>query len=493
MSNQLSSITNIVVLMMENRSFDHMLGFLYPAGPNFEGLTGNESNPTGVPAAPTATVFKISPTDPNISAYPGVDPAEGFISTNFQLFCTKNAPTPPLATNQGFVTSWNQDIQPSPGWPASPDWVMNAPIPTIMGMFTPDTLPILSALAKGYAVCDQWFGSVPTETLPNRAFLHSATSQGIVTDSRPKPDNKTPIVFTSPTIFTSLTNKGITWGVYGYDLPSLTRNTFSDLVNADDSHFGLFTDFKAKVSIPFGQPGALESYVFLEPSWNATANSQHPIDSDIAAGEQLIYDVYETLRNGPNWNNTLLIITYDEHGGCFDHVPPPYNAVPDGVPPQSWVPTPVFDFGRFGPRVPTVLISPRIEPGTIFRVPVGGTPLDHTSILKTVETRWGLSPLTARDAAALDIGDALTLSTNLNTTDYLKGLAPNSALNSERIASNGTKPPMHLLQVLGELVSQLPEPAGIITSFPTKPNTLEMADYIKAKVASWHQYKADLT
>ena len=125
----------------------------------------------------------------------------------------------------------------------------------------------------------------------------------------------------------------------------------------------------------------------------------------MALGEQLIHDTYEALRAGPGWAQTLLVLTYDEHGGCYDHVPPPWGATP----PDNTAGEFGFGFNRFGVRVPTLLISPLIAPGTVYRVPAGSTPLDHTSILKTVEQRWNLPPLTARDAAAPGFGDVLTL------------------------------------------------------------------------------------
>jgi phospholipase C len=160
-----------------------------------------------------------------------------------------------------------------------------------------------------------------------------------------------------------------------------------------------FKDFKNAAT-----GGSLPAFTFLEPSWSSTGNSQHP-NYDVALGEQLIHDVYYTLRGGPNWEKTLLVITYDEHGGCYDHVPPPSGAVP----PDDAVGEFGFDFTRFGVRVPTVLVSPLIEAGTVFRVPDGAMPLDHTSILKTVEQRWGLPSLTARDQAAPGVGGVLTL------------------------------------------------------------------------------------
>src|SRR5262249_10085217 len=131
--------------------------------------------------------------------------------------------------------------------------------------------------------------------------------------------------------------------------------------------------------------------------------SQHP-NYDVAQGDQLIHDVYYTLHASPAWNETLLLITFDEHGGNYDHVPPPTNATaPDGIPGEY----DGFDFTRFGVRIPALLISPLIAEGTVFR-PASGT-IDHTSVLKTIEQRWSLRPLTARDKAAPSLGDVLTL------------------------------------------------------------------------------------
>ena len=181
-----------------------------------------------------------------------------------------------------------------------------------MGIFPPETLPVLSGLARGYAVCDHWFGSVPTETMPNRAFACAATSQGHM-------DDKTSS-YTCPSIFGLLSKHKINWAIYGYDTDPLTRQNFTDITNATDSHFGIFTDFTTAAAA-----GKLPAFTFLEPSWGATGNSQHP-NNNVTLGEDLIHKVYYALRNGPAWNSTLLIITYDEHGGCYDHVAPPLGA-----------------------------------------------------------------------------------------------------------------------------------------------------------------------
>jgi phospholipase C len=351
-------------------------------------------------------VFKIVPTTPNAYFMPGADPGEGYTATNSQLFNSLNAPSPPVAKNNGFVRNfaytltWEQREGRS---------IAKGTIPAdIMGIFTPEMLPILSGLARGYAVCDRWFASAPTETLPNRAFAAAATSQGHMDDATHS--------FTAPSIFGALSNKGVSWAIYGYTADPLTRMTFSDTANAPRSHFGHFSDFAATA-----RAGTLPAYAFLEPSWGPTGNSQHP-NYDVALGEQLIHDVYYALRSGPAWNETLLVITYDEHGGCYDHVSPPTNALP----PDSSVGEFGFDFKRFGVRVPTVLISPLIAPGTVYRAS-GPTPLDHTSILKTIEQHWNVQPLTARDAAAPDLAGVLTLSTP-RTDDPIAGVAvPKSA------------------------------------------------------------------
>jgi phospholipase C len=468
----LSAIDNIVVLMLENRSFDHMLGFLYassgnvsPAGQPFEGLSGSESNPDG--NGGTVSVFQIQATEANAYFMPGADPGEGYSATNSQLFGSTKAPVPPVATNQGFVTDFSYTL----GWEAKEKWsiLSGTTANSIMGIFTPAMLPVLSGLAQGFAVCDHWFGSVPTETLPNRAFVHAGTSQGSMSDSTKS--------FTCPSIYGLLSQNNVSWTVYGYDEPPLTRQDFTDIKNADDSHFGLFTDFQAAAAA-----GTLASYVFLEPSWGASGNSQHP-NYNVALGEQMIHDVYYALRNGPKWNQTLLILTYDEHGGCYDHVPPPQGAVP----PDDSVGEDSFDFKRFGPRVPTVLISPLIEAGTVFRVAADAMPLDHTSILKTVETRWGLPNLTARDAAALDVGAVLTLTTP-RTDDPLAGVVVPVAAAQNLDVSR----PSHLQQIHAALVAQLPvldEKGGTHHTMPALKTSADYSNYIRTRTAAWKASK----
>lgn len=440
----LQKINHVVVVMLENRSFDHMLAFLYqasgnvsPLGQPFAGLTGKESNPdaNGKPVQ----VFAIKPTDPHPYFTPGADPGEGYQATNSQLFGNKDAPNPIVpAPNNGFVTdfaytlSWESKEQPKSVMPKTQP-------SQIMGMYTPQMLPILSKLAMGYAVCDQWFASAPTETFPNRAFVSMATSQGFVQD-------KSCSIYSAPSIYTALSKKSVNWSVYGYDAMPLMRGSVADIKNAPETNFGEFADFQKAA-----KNNTLASYVFLEPQWGTSGNSQHP-NYDVSLGEQFLHDIYYALLGTPVWNSTLLIITYDEHGGCYDHVAPPENAVP----PDNSAGELGFDFKRFGVRVPTVLVSPLIAAGTVFRSNTA-TPCDHTSILATLEARFGVPPLTKRDAAAPNVAGVLTLAT-VRTDDPLKGVQVPVSKNAPTLSATPDK----FERALAESASALPlrEDAG---------------------------------
>jgi phospholipase C len=470
--NQLSSIQHVVQLMLENRSFDHMLGFLYsgsgnvsPGGQPFEGLTGTESNADA--SGNPVTVFQITPSTPGAYFMPGADPGEGYANTSSQLFGSGTAPSPPVATNSGFVTNFAAAIAYDQRVGRSVNTGTTAS--DIMGAFTPESLPILSALAKGFAVCDHWYSSVPTETFPNRAFACAGTSQGHMNDATSS--------YTVQSIFGLLTAHNLSWKIYGYNEAPLTRQNYPDTTSAPETCFGKFPDFQADAAA-----GTLPAYSFLEPGWGSTGNSQHP-NYDVSLGEHLIQAVYSALRGGPAWDQTLLIITYDEHGGLYDHLPPPSGAVPPDNSPGEFG----FDFTRFGVRIPAVLVSPLIAAGTVFRVPDGSTPIDHTSVLKTIETRWSLPALTARDAAAPDLGDVLTLTTP-RTDDPLAGVtAP---------VSSGANPAAgevsHLQQLHAQMTSELPVPFEQLRSAPllAQQHTPEdYANYIAARTLTWQHAK----
>ena len=464
--NQLQSINHIVQLMLENRSFDHMLGFLYPKSDNFEGLTGSESNTDA--SGNAVTVYQIDHTAQGAYFMPGADPGEGYSNTNEQLFDSGKPPSPPTATNAGFVTNFADAIAYDQRSGRSAQAGTTAS--DIMGVFPPTALPVLSGLAAGFAVCDHWYSSVPTETFPNRAFACAATSQGHMNDATAS--------FTVPTIFGLMTQHGLSWKIYGYDQEALTRKNFPDTLSAPDSCFGLFTDFQSDA-----KAGTLPQYSFLEPSWGSTGNNQHP-NYDVSLGEKLILDVYNAVLNGPGWNQTLLFITYDEHGGLYDHVPPPSGATPPDATPGEFG----FDFTRFGVRVPAVLVSPLIPAGTVFRVPAGSTPLDHTSVLKTIQTRWGLPALTARDAAAPDVGDVLSLAAP-RTTDLPVNLAAPTSTGANPAAAEVS----HLQLANAQLTSELQVPLSELHSAPllaTQQTPADYDHYIAARTATWKAAKA---
>jgi len=469
MANQLGTIKHIVQLMLENRSFDQMLGFLYTdqgnrsaLGHPYEGLTGNEWCPDD--AERPVRVSRVEPGTPNCYLRPGADPGEGFHHTNYQLFRTDDPTHGQVPEMKGFVIDFKAAVA-SDLAKGFKDTLTGTQPSEIMGMYTPEALPVMSALAKGYAVCDHWFCSAPTQTLPNRGFAAAATSLGYLQNAHAK-------FFTTQSIFGLMDKHDVDWSVFGYNREPMTRNDFPDTLHADDSHYGHFRDFQHRCA-----DGKLAAYTFLEPDWGATGNSQHP-NYDVALGEKLIRDVYDAVRTGPAWNETLLIISYDEHGGNYDHVPPPWGATP----PDDSLGEFDFDFTRFGVRVPALLISPRIEAGTVFRV--GRGVIDHTSVLKTVETRFNLPPLTRRDAAAPHLGDVLTRA-QPRTDDPLHGI--------ETPVSNQTHPtpevPTPIDLIHAEKVANLPlrNEKGSYDEheMPRLTTSAAVGEYIQNRSAAW--------
>ncbi|MDB5409028.1 MAG: Phospholipase [Rhodospirillales bacterium] len=389
----IDEIEHVIVLMLENRSFDCMLGKLYPAGPSYAGLTDKETNPfqrsDGIVALP---VWSSSGMDPLTATTPDPDPGEVFVDMNEQLFGTGTPRSNTRPSMTGFVANFMS--QPPTEQPADPMAVMH--------YFTPDQLPVLSTLAKAFGVCDQWHASAPCQTWPNRFFAHSGTALGHV-------DNTDfPIPFPAPSIFGRLSDCDRSWRVYFHDVPQSIM--LSDVWCRALLHYRFFGQFLADA-----QCGALPSYSFIEPRYFADftlgiPNDQHP-PHNVAVGEKLIADVYNAVRSSPNWKKSLLVITYDEHGGCYDHVPPPLAVSPDGLGPSG------FPFDAYGVRVPAVIVSPYMPPGSIVRSAPAGTafgappyPFDHTSIIATLRKLFNLgSPLTRRDAVAPDLLGPLSL------------------------------------------------------------------------------------
>lgn len=398
----LSQIKHIVTLMFENRSFDNVLGALYPKGtPNFEGVW-NTKNPNvwnGKEYWPKHGTNMIVP-------FP--DPNEEYQYVYRQMFDDFSSKwpsahpkgTPPMS---GFVRDY---ATPPKGAPKRNP-------PDIMNYFEPADVPVISGLAAGYAVCDHWFCSIPTQTLCNRSYVHAGTSSGYVNNDWDYG------VFTNDTetVFNLLSRARKNWRVYagGGKLLSGTLLTQRQLWGLSGHFFGLdrfYEDVQHEKTFP--------PYVFLEPNYiwmdDNPENDEHPEaglinipghPSNVLYGEQLLFDIFTALTKSPAWNSTLFIIIFDEHGGTFDHVPPPKAVSPDGVViPHSKPGGSGFPFNRLGVRIPAVLVSPLIKAGTI-----SNTLYDHTSVIKTALETVGLKKtLLEREAKANDLSGAINLS-----------------------------------------------------------------------------------
>jgi phospholipase C len=357
MSVGLDNLKHIVVLMMENRSFDHMLGFAALPSWQIDGLTGQEGNRDS-----TGEIARVS----NDARYSGdftPDPGHALFDTLTQLYGNAATPTSQNPTMDGFILSYE-------GKTHNPSNAQR-----IMRCFAPDKVPVLTQLARQFAVCDRWFSSIPGPTFPNRAFAHGSTSIGRV-------DMGVDWLGMSKTIYELLAENNVDSRIFYHD--STMAMTFKGLMN-QGKYFALFDDFLSAC-----KKNKLPAYSFIEPRYangedpanNAffSASDQHP-DHNVEQGEILIRDTFNAI-----WNNqavresTLLIVVYDEHGGLYDHVPPPPAVNPDA---KKWAGSPdsldpAFDFTRLGVRVPAVLISPYIQAGTIDH-----TLYDHSSIIAT--------------------------------------------------------------------------------------------------------------
>ena len=373
----LDNLKHIVVLMMENRSFDHMLGALKAENPRINGLSGTESNldTTNEPAKVQPLADFQGQLDP--------DPDHHFPAVNKQLFFGAAAGSS-APTMQGFVQSYydqQRDVQHSR---------------KIMYYFSPDKLPVLATLARNFAVFNGWFSSIPGPTICNRAFAHYGTSFGSVTMD--------PFVVKPPykSIYDRMLAAGRTAKLYYFDVASSTMEVVNLLSN-QPSVFGTYDQFLSDC-----QNGSLPDYSFIEPNYKdhegdgggeLPASDQHP-DHDVQSGEIFIASIYNAIRQNPDlWKSTALLVVYDEHGGIYDHVPPP-ACTPDGfVAPASATGTgATFAFDRLGVRVPAVLVSPWIAKATV--VPgtedaANGRIFEHASIPGTV-TQHFIGALDAR-------------------------------------------------------------------------------------------------
>jgi phospholipase C len=403
----LPQIKNIVFLMLENRSLDNLLGWLYrdgqpahvfpPGSPaTYDGLiAGKYSNPAYVwtgkvkhyPVVPVPA--KHAKDNQRIPAY---DPYEEFRATGWkgvmnQLFGNqdeiKGLPKPRThARMLGFLQDYYAKYMVS--WQGL----------DILWTYLPDQLPVINGLARQFAVSDRWFCSVPSQTNPNRAFSLCGTSLGRESNLRITAVEQ----FNVPTIFNALSAAGKRWGLYYTDTwqqgKSYTEYTFPHISkvkkNGETGDIGKF--------LKRAEAGTLPDFTYLEPKWGFGKGAAYKQGTDyhppthVLPGEQFLNSVYTALRNGPQWDQTLLIVTFDEHGGTYDHVPPAWNAInPDGKKGKDG-----FNFNLFGARVPTILVSPFVSRSTVFRAPTGSKyPFDHTSFIKTLLLWAGVDPASA--------------------------------------------------------------------------------------------------
>ncbi|MHB2016451.1 MAG: alkaline phosphatase family protein [Candidatus Xenobia bacterium] len=401
------NIDHVVVLMMENRSFDNMLGFLKDKNPEIEGLTGQESVP-------------VDPADPSKGTVPvhrggrmlgDANPGHEFENVNVQLFGTDKPTRGAAADMKGFYKDYLA-AQPKEMDPArKPQEARH-----IMDGFLPEQLPVLSELAQKGVVCDHWFAALPSSTFPNRVFLMCAKSDGMVNSagSMNDPEFKGALLGKlygdNPTIYDELTAAHKTWKNYYSDIP------WSFIVPHVRDH----ADHVVKLKNFFKdvERGTLPNYSLIEPAYlNTLTHKATDQDQphDVRDGERLIADVYNALRKSPDWDKTLLVVVYDEHGGTYDHVTPPACPAPDGVKSKDAD----FNFEREGVRVPAILIGGRVPSGVVDH-----TVYDHTSIPKFVEKLYDLKPLSQRDANIATFDHQIKDAINYDTPFHIEPPPP---------------------------------------------------------------------
>ncbi len=389
-----SPIQHVFVLMLENHSFDNMLAFS-----GIDGLIA--ATPENANAYNGVTYPVSGSAPPNMPT----DPGHQFTDVVEQLAGPGVSYSPggtyPPINNAGFLANYATTQSEGRAPPA-------AKIQDIMQTFdTKAQLPVLYQLATEFVVCDQWFSSMPGPTWPNRLFLHGASSNGL--DDAPSTSQmaewETVDGFRYPngSIFDALNARKIPWRLY-HDTDGPIEGAISLVSALHGIELSSVHELSRLASDV--QSGTYPyQYTFIEPNYGDVLNgtyeggsSQHPMDG-VGNGETLIKSVYEAIRNSPVWNASLLIITYDEHGGFYDHyAPPPAPPPDDGGMRYS---KHGFTFSQYGVRVPAVIVSPWVAAG------VDHTLYDHTSVLSTLSWLFGLPPLTQRDARANPLRDVL--------------------------------------------------------------------------------------
>ncbi len=351
-------VEHVIIYMQENRSYDHYFGMLGRGdGFTLDGA-GNPTNANPDPDGNPVTVFKSEVLCDDV---PGA--GQSWNDTHRSI----NG-----GAMDGFVTV-------ADGGPGS------------MQYFEDDVLPFYWGLAETFVLCDRWFTSVPCQTYPNRRYLQAATSVGIVSTDLDE-------VLATPSapngvIWERLDAHGISWNDYAYDLADILL--FPEYGLAHKDRIKTINDFLVDCA-----RGTLPQVSIVSPGH--TAYSEEP-PADLRNGEAYTAALVNAVMHGPAWERTVMFFTYDEHGGYYDHVPPPPAVKPDNIAPRI---DPATDepgtFAEYGPRVPGFVISPFAK-----RDYVSSVVHDHTSILKFLETKFNLAPMTHRDAAADDLLDTL--------------------------------------------------------------------------------------
>ncbi|KAJ5389391.1 uncharacterized protein N7496_000459 [Penicillium cataractarum] len=408
----MKNIENVVVLVQENRSFDTLVGGLtYNSA--IDGLVNKKyCNPANV-SEPNSEDVCAADIAKNVASD---DPDHTITGGNMQVFGTYHPGVNSKSAMSGFVTeqSYMYSLQ---------DNMMEAA--EVINYYKPELVPVTNAMAENYVLFDRWFAAIPGPTDPNRAYLTSGTSYGHGDNGEVFYNAGMP----QKSIFQQLSEKNITWINY--------QNT-TDIGPSSFPPDAMFYQWTAKSGkdktnvLPIdrfytdAKAGKLPQFTWINPEC-CDYMSMHP-KSPINMGENFMKGIYEALRSSPQWNQTLLIITWDEHGGFADHVPPP-----TGVPPgdsltytekasdgQNYT----FHFDRLGVRVPTLLISPWVEKGLVQNKPSSGdNDFTHTSILKFVSELWGLESLTPRVGWSPSFGNLITNKFRADTPETL----PNAA------------------------------------------------------------------
>jgi phospholipase C len=350
----------VVVLMMENRSFDHLLGWM----PGVNGKQAGLSFPNAQ--------GQLVPTT--------------FLGDDVQGCTLKD----PAHDWQAMVTHFNGGA--CDGWMKTQ--TTGDPFP--VGYYSQAQVPILAALASSYTVFDNYFCSLGAATWPNRLYQLCAATDLDETDFFPGPDQARPSKL-DVAIFDRLKGKGLTGGYYTWGEPMtglFASKRYDDITHPKDQ---FFTDAAA---------GRLPNVTFIDPDYTTiseflgTSNDYHPHGS-ILAGEGYVAEVYNAMKASPQWDRTVFVLNFDESGGFYDHVPPPI-VKDDNVNPN---PGPHPDYSRLGFRVPAIAMGPFAPK----KIETAG-PYEHCSVLKMIEWRWGLDPMSARDANARNLADALDFS-----------------------------------------------------------------------------------